>query len=384
MRVKLGEVCEINPKSPSYEDDFEVSFVPMPKVSETGDIDASEIKAYSEVKKGFTYFAENDVLFAKITPCMENGKGAIAVGLNNGVGFGSTELHVLRPQSSLITSEWLYYLTSWSVFRKECEKNMTGSAGQKRVPKSFLEQYCIDLPSMEEQQKQTAILDKVSGLIAMRKKQLQKLDDLVKSRFVEMFGDVVHNPNGYPIMDFDEMSVLITDGEHATPRRTEKGIYLLSARNVLNHTLQLDDVDYIDEDEYERIARRVVPQAGDVLISCSGSIGRCCVVPDGLKFQMVRSAALIRFDKTINPVFAEWLITSDDLQQQIAQSATQSSQANLFQGKIRKLHGYVPPIELQNQFAAFVKQTDKSKLTIQQSLDKLELMKKALMQKYFG
>ena len=99
---------------------------------------------------------------------------------------------------------------------------------------------------------------------------------------------------------------------------------------------------------------------------------------------MVRSAALIRFDNTINPVFAEWLITSDDLQQQIAQSATQSSQANLFQGKIRKLHGYVPPIELQEQFAAFVEQTDKSKMAIQQSLDKLETLKKSLMQEYFG
>ena len=158
----------------------------------------------------------------------------------------------------------------------------------------------------------------------------------------------------------------------------------MSARNVLNHALQLDDVDYIDEDEYARIARRVVPQAGDILISCSGSIGRCCVVPDGLQFQMVRSAALIRFDDTINPVFAEWLITSDELQRQIAQSATQSSQANLFQGKIRKLHGYVPPMELQQQFAAFVEQTDKSKFDLKQSLEKLETLKKSLMQQYFG
>ena len=99
---------------------------------------------------------------------------------------------------------------------------------------------------------------------------------------------------------------------------------------------------------------------------------------------MVRSAALIRFDNTINPVFAEWLITSDDLQQQIAQSATQSSQANLFQGKIRKLHGYVPPIELQQQFASFVEQTDKSKLAVQKGLQELEILKKSLMQQYFG
>ena len=242
----------------------------------------------------------------------------------------------------------------------------------------------IPMRTIDEQNEIVENLNKVNTLITLRKQQLSKLDELVKSRFIELFGDVTSNPNGYPVKNFEEISVLITDGEHATPRRTEYGIYLLSARNIINHSLQLDDVDYIDEEEYSRIARRVIPQAGDVLISCSGSIGRCCVVPNGLRFQMVRSAALIRFDNTINPVFAEWLITSDDLQQQIAQSATQSSQANLFQGKIRKLRSYVPPIELQNEFAAFVKQTDKSKFEIQQSLEKLETLKKALMQKYFG
>ena len=202
-----------------------------------------------------------------------------------------------------------------------------------------------------------------------------------QSRFIELFGDPKQNPKGYPVKEFDEISVLITDGEHATPRRTDKGIYLLSARNILNHALQLDDVDYIDEEEYTRIARRVVPQAGDVLISCSGSIGRCCVVPEELRFQMVRSAALIRFDDTINPVFAEWLITSDELQRQISMSATQSSQANLFQGKIRKLRGYVPPMELQEQFAAFVEQTDKSKFYIVQMQILLRLIIRAIQQK---
>ena len=176
-----------------------------------------------------------------------------------------------------------------------------------------------------------------------------------------MFGDPVSNPKGWPVQNFEDISILITDGEHATPRRSDNGIYLLSARNVLNHTLQLDDVDFIDEDEYSRIARRVIPQEGDVLISCSGSIGRCCVVPANMRFQMVRSAALIRFTDAINPIYAEWLITSDELQRQIAQSATQSSQANLFQGKIQKLHGYVPPKALQDEFALFVIQTDKSK-----------------------
>ena len=361
--VPLGSVCSINPKSARYDDDFEVSFIPMQSVGETGTIDTSMVKPYFEVKKGYTGFIEGDVLFAKITPCMENGKGAIAAGLCNGVGYGSTEFHVLRPSES-ITAKWLYYLTSWDVFRKECERNMTGSAGQKRVPAKYLESYRVHVPSHSEQVRITTILDRICEQIRLHEEMLTEFDRLVKSRFIEMFGDPVSNPKGWPVQNFEDISILITDGEHATPRRSENGIYLLSARNVLNHTLQLDDVDFIDEDEYSRIARRVIPQEGDVLISCSGSIGRCCVVPTNLRFQMVRSAALIRFTDAINPIYAEWLITSDELQRQIAQSATQSSQANLFQGKIQKLHGYVPPKALQDEFALFVVQTDKSKFSL--------------------
>ena len=242
----------------------------------------------------------------------------------------------------------------------------------------------IPLPSIPTQKHIVAVFVCVESLIDELSRMLSHFDDLVKSRFIEMFGDPVRNPKGWPVQKFEDISILITDGEHATPRRTEKGIYLLSARNVLNHALQLDDVDFIDEDEYSRIARRVIPQEGDVLISCSGSIGRCCVVPANLRFQMVRSAALIRFSNAINPIYAEWLITSDELQRQIAQSATQSSQANLFQGKIQKLHGYVPPKALQDDFALFVTQTDKSKVEIQNALNELEILKKSLMQQYFG
>ena len=261
---------------------------------------------------------------------------------------------------------------------------LVNGATRQKLTQATMRQMLIPQRAYQEQCDIVAQMNKVNLIIKTRQNQLQKLDELVKARFVELFGDPKQNPKGYPVKEFDEISVLITDGEHATPRRTDKGIYLLSARNILNHALQLDDVDYIDEEEYTRIARRVVPQAGDVLISCSGSIGRCCVVPEELQFQMVRSAALIRFDDTIKPVFAEWLITSDELQRQISMSATQSSQANLFQGKIRKLRGYVPPLELQEQFAAFVEQTDNSKVAVQKSLDEAQLLFDSLMQQYFG
>lgn len=268
----------------------------------------------------------------------------------------------LRLKTDRISKGYLFYILNSDFFEQQCIQSSKGVA-QKNMSTEWLKDYEISLYPKEKQKEITEILDRVRNVIACRNQELRKLDDLVRARFIELFGDVTSNPNRYPVKNFEEISVLITDGEHATPRRTEEGIYLLSARNVLNHALQLEDVDYIDDEEYSRIARRVIPQAGDVLISCSGSIGRCCVVPKELRFQMVRSVALIRFDSTINPVFAEWLIASDDLQQQIAQAATQSSQANLFQGKIRKLHGYVPPIELQEHFAAFVQRIAKSKFT---------------------
>jgi len=227
-------------------------------------------------------------------------------------------------------------------------------------------------------------LDKLYEIIKLRKQEIQLLDDLIKARFVEMFGDFRTNEKGWKIKTFTELSYLITDGEHATPRRSSEGIYLLSARNILNHYLQLEDVDYIDQEEYDRIAKRVIPQEGDILISCSGTVGRCCSVPANLKFQMVRSAALIRFKEEITPIFAEYMITSNYLQEQINRSKTASSQANLFQGKIKELKGFIPPLELQNQFADFVKQVDKSKVAVQKSLDETQKLFDALMQKYFG
>ena len=152
--VPLGSVCHINPKKGQdsrLSSGVEVSFVPMPAVTECGEIDATAVKEYDEVKTGFTYFAENDVLFAKITPCMENGKGAVARGLCNGLGFGSTEFHVLRPISGKSNPYWIYTLTAFSQFREDAANNMTGSAGQRRVPAFFLENYRVAVPPIELQ-----------------------------------------------------------------------------------------------------------------------------------------------------------------------------------------------------------------------------------------
>ena len=149
---KLRECVEINPKKPrDIDDNLEVSFVPMTAVTEKGEIDASITKEYMNVKKGFTYFEEEDVLFAKITPCMENGKGCIAQNLSNGIGMGSTEFHVLRPISDVSNPYWIYVLTILNDFRVLARNKMTGTGGQLRVPVTFLENFMVALPPIEKQ-----------------------------------------------------------------------------------------------------------------------------------------------------------------------------------------------------------------------------------------
>ena len=154
-KIFLSDCCIINPKKNEIklDDNFSLSFIGMADVSEKGKINTSNIKLYKKVKNGFTYFKENDVLFAKITPCMENGKGGIAKNLYNKIGFGSTEFHVLRPIENISNSYWLYYLTMLPFFRKNAEKNMTGSAGQKRVPVTYFQKTLIALPPIELQNK---------------------------------------------------------------------------------------------------------------------------------------------------------------------------------------------------------------------------------------
>lgn len=150
---RLGDCVEINPRrgALSLNDSDLVSFVPMPSVSEEGHLqDLSDVE-FGKVKKGFTYFKNGDVLFAKITPCMENGKGAIAEGLTNDTGMGSTEFHILRPIKGRSSAFWALALTRLPVFREKAAKNMTGTGGQKRVPSSFLADFPIGLPPIYEQ-----------------------------------------------------------------------------------------------------------------------------------------------------------------------------------------------------------------------------------------
>jgi type I restriction enzyme S subunit len=158
--ARLGEVCAINPRRPDLKrpDDTLTTFVPMSAVEEDGrGITRAEQRPFSEVKKGYTYFGEGDVLFAKITPCMQNGKHATAQKLTDGVGFGSTEFHVLRPESEII-SEWVHHFILQPWVLEEATAHFTGAVGQQRVPENYLAGLSVPLPSLPEQRRIAAIL----------------------------------------------------------------------------------------------------------------------------------------------------------------------------------------------------------------------------------
>lgn len=180
---KLSQFCKINPGRPklNISDTTLVSFVPMQAVSEHGYITNLEKKEYTEVKKGFTYFQDDDVLFAKITPCMENGKGAIAYNLSSGIGMGSTEFHVLRPIDEISNSSWLLHLTKLPIFRKDAESHMTGTAGQRRVPASYLSDFLVGLPPIELQNEFKSIVQQADKLKAELQQSIENIDKVMKS-----------------------------------------------------------------------------------------------------------------------------------------------------------------------------------------------------------
>jgi type I restriction enzyme S subunit len=177
----LDEIAEINPRHSSNLDTrLSVTFVPMPMVSETSwRFRGTKDRPLGEVRNGYTHFAEGDVLFAKITPCMENGKAAIATGLKNRLGCGSTELHVFRPHKA-IQSLYLYHFLHQESFRKDAAQHFTGTAGQLRVPVSYMREAELPIPPFNEQRRIVAKLEKLLHKVDACKERLDKISGILK------------------------------------------------------------------------------------------------------------------------------------------------------------------------------------------------------------
>ena len=261
-------------------------------------------------------------------------------------------------------------------------------ATMKHLTKPVFDALPFYLPNMEKQREIAAVLDQVSNLIALRQEQLAKLDELVKARFVEMFGDPMTNPMDWPIHQLSEYILFLTSGSRGWAQYfTEEGEYFITIKNVKNCRITLNDVQHIVPPNNAEAARTKV-QEGDLLISITADLGRTGVVSRELADHgayINQHLTCIRLDKAaLNPLYVAYYMESEAGKEQFHAKNQNGVKAGLNFNAINSLRLLVPPLELQEKFTFFVEQTEKTKLTLQESLDRLEVMKKALMQQYFG
>ena len=265
----LSEAAWINPpaKLPiSSKPTDEVAFIPMASVSETGCLQNVETRLLGSCLKGYTVFQKGDVLVAKITPCMENGKATVVENILSPIGFGSTEFHVIRPKPNF-DSLYLFHAVWNQTFRLEAGKNMTGSAGQKRVPKSFLERFEIPLPPLEEQQRIADILDKADAICRKRQQALRLADEFLRSVFLEMFGNPESNPYTWPVKKLGFGVAEFQGGRNMMPTNTSRtdGLRVLKVSAVTSGEYKSYESKSFEQSEI--IPDDFLVSADDLLIS---------------------------------------------------------------------------------------------------------------------
>ncbi|MDD7035946.1 MAG: restriction endonuclease subunit S [Firmicutes bacterium] len=223
-----------------------------------------------------------------------------------------------------------------------------------------------------------------TGANKMRQQELQKLDELIKARFVEVFGDMICNPNGWEKVLLGE-ACDVRDGTHDSPKYFSEGYPLVTSKNVTGGKLDFTDCSLICEEDYNKINQRSKVDVGDILMPMIGTVGNPVIVDIDAAFA-IKNVALIKFreNSTVINSFVKALLESDYFDRSVISKVRGGTQKFISLGDIRKLEICLPPIDVQEQFAGFVKQVDKSKAVVQQALDKAQLLFDSLMQEYFG
>jgi type I restriction enzyme S subunit len=361
IQTSLGEIAEINPKLPCVlEDNTEVTFLPMKAVEElTGKFDASIFVPYIEVRKGYTAFINGDIIFAKITPCMENGKVAVVGNLKSGVGFGSTEFHVIRPFLTEFPGKYVFYYLIQESFRRDAKRDMTGSAGQLRVPAKYMQDASLPLPPLPEQVRIVARLEELfarldAGVEGLRKVKAQLkryrqavlkhafegklteewrrthkhqtepaslfLERLMSERRKEFSrakgANLLEVPNSPPLPDgwswssLEQLSQDIIDCLHSTPSFTETGKYCVDTNCIEQNRILFDKARFVSEETFRERVRRLVPKAGDVLFAREGTIGTAVSVSENMELCLGQRMMLFRPANEILSAYFMWGLLS--------------------------------------------------------------------------
>ena len=355
----------------------------------TGDILDNKIISFEEVDYEHKPSRANqnaeigDVIFAK----MQNTKKVIIITKENVNNIYSTGFYVIKPKEN-VTSKFLFWLFNSKKFNYDKDKNCKG-ATQKAINYEGLNKIEIKiLPTIQEQLEIINKLDKVQQIIDIRKEQIEILDKLIKSQFVEMFGDPIYNTKNFPIDEIGNFCFVtkLAGFEYSKYINYKKSgdVIMIRGLNVKNNKLKLDDVYYIDKKISDLLPRSKL-SSGDICMTYIGiNIGDVALVDDEANYHLAPNVAKISLNDKIknNPLFFVNLLAYN--KQNFASISTNTAKQALNMERIRKLKVMIPPIELQNKFAKFVKQIDKQKFEIQKSLEEIQKLQENLMYRYFG
>ena len=289
--------------------------------------------------------------------------------------------------SDEINKQYLYYYLKSDITLQRIKTVATGSV-RDNLKLDMLSEFPIELPEKKEQSLIVDILDKTKQVIALRKKELDALDNLIKARFVEMFGDPVANEMGWNTLPLENACKAIVDCPHSTPSymNEDTGFMCIRTSIVKKNRILWDDIEYIPEYEFVKRTQRKKPDVGDIVYTREGAIlGIAAIIDRDCNVALGQRAMLL--SPNIDKCTSEFLcvaMNSDSFLDNALKGVSGSASPHINVGDIKAFRMIMPPIELQNQFADFVKQVDKSKVKVQKSLDETQCLFDSLMKKYFG
>lgn len=336
----------------------------------------------TDVSKYSDYILQDgDILMSHINSEIHLGKTALYEKKDNEIIIHGMNLLSLRPNKDLIDSKYAFYYLSSQAFLRQIPNITKKSVNQASFTVSALKELDFSVTTIEEQKKVANDLDKLNNLIELRTQQLSKFDKLVKFRFIELFGDPQRNPHGYKHTKLSDIATYYNGLTYKPENVAAEGTIVLRSSNIQNSQLDFADTIRVDC----AIKERLMVQKNDILMcSRNGSaklVGKVALIKD-----IQEPMSFGAFMMIIRSHYFRYLMTyfqMDAFRQQIKTGATTT--INQITGRmLDDVTIPLPPMVLVDQFATFVEQTDKSKLAIQQSLEKLETLKKALMQQYFG
>ena len=385
--MKLTDVCYFQggsqPPKNQWSDEPREGYIRMLQIRDFTQ-DNSKVE-YVKITNSTKKCEEKDILIARYGASI----GKILTGLSGAYNVAMMKVII---DEKIVDRKFIYNFLKSDVFQNYI-KNVGQRAAQAGFNKEELSKININLPTLKEQKNVAKELDKVQEIIDSREKQIEELDELIKSQFVEMFGDPFYNEKHWTKDDMGKYISVLTDfsanGSYAVLDSQVKMYdspnyaYMVRTTDLENNNF-VTDVKYIDENAYNLLAKSKV--YGNEIIMCKiGSAGKCYLMPNLNKpVSLGRNAFLFRYNNNINPVFIYNLLISDYGQNEISKYVRGAVTKTITKDDARKIKIIIPPIELQNKFAEFVKQIDKQKLEIQKSLEETKKLQESLMNKYFG